>query len=311
VDSFQVAAQIRAEAELGAATLMLLTSDGKRGDIQRCRELGIPAYLIKPFRQSELRKAISRAIGRSTAAASDAGAPDGRAAPRRLRVLVAEDNAVNQKLAIRLLEKRGHLAEVAPNGRAALDRWADTRFDLILMDVQMPEMNGLEAARAIREREAGGRDRVPIIAMTAHAMSGDEQRCLDAGMDAYITKPVQPSLLFDAIDRLVLDADVASPAFSLEPLLHRLDGDRTALRGVQTLAVEAPLLSERLSAALGRGDVEEVRLTAHALKGMLANFDAAEAIDLAEQLERLGRSGSLDSARPVLEELEIRIAELG
>ena len=185
---------------------MMLTSAGQRGDGARCRELGVKAYLIKPIKQSELRDAILAAISKG----EEQKGRDAlvtrhslRENHRVLRVLLAEDNKVNQVFAKRLLEQRGHTVVVANNGLEALARLETATFDMVLMDVQMPEMDGFEATRAIREKEqSSGDHHLPILALTAHAMTGDQERCLAAGMDGYLSKPLHTAELFAAIDRL-------------------------------------------------------------------------------------------------------------
>jgi PAS domain S-box-containing protein len=197
MDGFSLIEQIRQRPELSTAIIMMLTSAGHRGDGARCQELGVAAYLLKPIRQSELREAIARVLG---APAQKGAIPlvtryslqDARDPQTILWVLVAEDNAVNQLLATRLLEKRGHRVVMTTNGREALEALAKDRFDLVLMDVQMPEMDGLQATVALREKEKekGGGFHQPVIALTAYAMKGDQERCLAAGMDGYLTKPI-------------------------------------------------------------------------------------------------------------------------
>src|SRR6201994_3125511 len=189
----------------------MLTSAGLRGEGARCRALGIRAYLPKPARRADLLEAMKLILSTPAAASGGGGREAGETAlfglvtvhtlrERRtqLRVLVAEDNAVNQALAKRLLEKRGHTVVIAENGRAAMDALERDAFDLILMDVQMPVLGGLEAASCIREREriAGSGARIPIIALTANAMAGDRERCIGSGMDEYLTKPIQARELF-------------------------------------------------------------------------------------------------------------------
>jgi two-component system sensor histidine kinase/response regulator len=184
----------------------MLTSAGIRGDAERCRELGINAYLAKPVRRSELLEAIKMALGshqRSEKSAPVITRHLLRESRKRLKILLAEDNAVNQMLAVRLLEKRGHAVTVAQTGTLAVKAHETQPFDLVLMDVQMPEMDGLEATIAIRQREKKSGKHVPIIAMTAHAMVGDRELCLKAGMDGYVTKPLDVGDLFAVIDDLV------------------------------------------------------------------------------------------------------------
>jgi len=198
MDGFTLVEKIRQRPELATATIMMLTSAGHRGDAVRCKELGVSAYLLKPIRQSELREAIARVLG----AKEQKGAiplvtryslHDERDPASCLRILLAEDNAVNQLLAKRLLEKRGHIVAIVGNGREALERLENDNFDLVLMDVQMPEMDGVDATAAIREQEKarGNGTRQMVIALTAHAMKGDQENCLKAGMDGYLTKPIR------------------------------------------------------------------------------------------------------------------------
>jgi two-component system, sensor histidine kinase and response regulator len=186
---------------------MMLTSAGQRGDAARCRQLGVAAYLTKPVGQSELFDALVQVLGRGALEAQSSeplvtrhSLREGR---KRLRILLAEDNVVNQKLAVRLLEKRESTVLVASNGREAVAALEKESFDLVLMDLQMPGMDGFEATSAIREKETTSGTHIPIIAMTAHAMKGDRERCLAAGFDGYVSKPVRPQELFEAITALV------------------------------------------------------------------------------------------------------------
>jgi PAS domain S-box-containing protein len=200
MDGFAMVEQIRRKPELATATIMMLTSAGHRGDAARCEELGVAAYLLKPIRQSELREAVARVLG---ARPHEGAIPlitrfslqDARELDAYLSVLLAEDNLVNQRLAVRLLEKRGHRVVVAGTGVEALRALEKERFDLVLMDVQMPEMDGLEATAAIREREKSTGAHQAIVALTAHAMKGDREKCLAGGMDGYLTKPIRPNEL--------------------------------------------------------------------------------------------------------------------
>jgi signal transduction histidine kinase/CheY-like chemotaxis protein len=208
MDGFTLIERIRQRPELATATIMMLTSAGHRGDALRCKELGVSAYLLKPIRQSELREAIARVLG----AREQKGAiplitryslHDARDPGGSLRVLLAEDNPVNQLLATRLLEKRGHRVTVAANGREALAAIEKDRYDLVLMDVQMPELDGLEATLAIREREKVQGNHLPVIALTAHAMKGDQERCFEAGMDGYLSKPIRTQELDELLNKYV------------------------------------------------------------------------------------------------------------
>ncbi|MBI4517748.1 MAG: PAS domain S-box protein [Deltaproteobacteria bacterium] len=212
MDGFELADRIKRTPELAGATIMMLSSADLTGEAARCRELGMAAFLTKPIRQSELLDAILLALGSVTLASPGAllSSESPPPAARSLRFLLAEDNAVNQKLVVRLLEKRGHHVEVANNGKEALAAVELDAFDLVLMDVQMPELDGFEATAAIREREQTTGRHVPIVAMTAHAMKGDEERCLQAGMDGYISKPIQVEKLVAVLARFVSTGEPTS-----------------------------------------------------------------------------------------------------
>jgi CheY-like chemotaxis protein len=202
---FRLAQEIRKNPALSVAIIMMLTSGGQRGDVARCRALGLAGYLTKPVGEAELLDVILRVTG-STRPETTPSPVTGHAVReerRKLRILLAEDNPVNQLVASRLLEKQGHHVVACGNGRQALERLDQERFDLILMDVEMPEIDGFEATATIRMKEATTGARIPIIAMTAHALKGDRDRCLAAGMDDYVSKPIQPSALFEAIEKLM------------------------------------------------------------------------------------------------------------
>ena len=204
-DGFGLVEEIRKHPRLSATTVVMLTSAGQRGDAARCQQLGVGAYLTKPIGEAELLDAILHVLGSNPQMQAPALVTRHslREEKGSLRILLAEDNEVNQKLAVRLLEKRGHSVAVANNGREALEWLARESFDLALMDVQMPEVDGLEATLEIRRREQATRRHLPIIAMTAYAMQGDRERCLAAGMDGYISKPIQPRRLFEALDEML------------------------------------------------------------------------------------------------------------
>jgi two-component system, sensor histidine kinase and response regulator len=208
-DGFSVAEAIRQDPALAKSTVLMMTSSGQPGDGARCRALGIAAYMTKPIVQTELIEAILAVVGAASEGRHRVHVVTRhslREHRRQLRILLVEDNKINQVVAARLLEKGGHTVVVAGNGKealAALDDARSGRFDMILMDVQMPEMDGFEATRIIRTRETSSGAHLPIIAMTAHAMKGDEERCLAAGMDGYVSKPIQVEQLFSAIDRLL------------------------------------------------------------------------------------------------------------
>ncbi|MFI5394789.1 MAG: response regulator [Candidatus Binatia bacterium] len=213
MDGFQLVERIKTDPELSGATIMMLSSADLPGDAARCRALGVNAYLAKPIKQSELLDTILLVLGESLPCAPrQVEAESGSGAPR-LRILLAEDNVVNQRLVVRLLEKRGHTVVVANNGREALTALHDAPFDIVLMDVQMPEMDGFETTQAIRQQEELTGTHLPIIAMTAHAIKGDEECCLAAGMDDYISKPVDLQKLFEVIRRVTPACD--GPTFAV------------------------------------------------------------------------------------------------
>jgi len=224
MDGFKLIERIRKRPELATATIMMLTSAGHRGDAARCQELGVAAYLLKPIRQSELREAIARVLGAHTQIGAIPlitrySLHDGRDPATSLHMLLAEDNAVNQRLAVRLLEKRGHRVTVVGNGAEAIAVMDNQDFDLVLMDVQMPEMDGLEATAVIRGKEKITRKHQPIIALTAHAMKGDREKCIAGGMDGYLTKPIRPQELDDVLEDFIarrLRAGTAAPVEMVE-----------------------------------------------------------------------------------------------
>jgi two-component system, sensor histidine kinase and response regulator len=322
-DGFGAAEQIRSEPGLAGAVIMMLASGGKPGAVERCREAGVDAILMKPLKQSELLNTIldvlsarhgGRAAGERGAArrASQAEAQGPRPAWGPLRVLLAEDNAVNQRLAVRILEKHGHAVAVATNGREALSALERGEFDLVLMDVQMPELDGMEATMQLRAREGGTGRHTPVIALTAHAMKGDRERCLGAGMDGYVTKPILPKELFEVMDEVLRAHPPARPAgppdpaeaFDRDEALERVGGDARLLRELADMFLaEAPRWARELGAAVTEGDAEGVRRLAHTVKGAVGTFGARQAMELARRLEQLAKKGELAGAEQAWAEL--------
>ena len=213
VDGFTLVEEIRRDPSLGSTVVMMLTSGDRPEDMARCDQLGIAAYLLKPIKQSELLEAIELALG-ITVTASKRPPSDQRQRRRvgPLHILLVEDSLINQKLAVALLESEGHRVTVAHNGRQAIDALDNGGFDLVVMDVQMPEMDGLEATARIRAKQRQTASHTPILAMTAYALKGDRQRCLEAGMDGYIAKPIRADELFDAIEALFCGSDPSAVA---------------------------------------------------------------------------------------------------
>jgi CheY-like chemotaxis protein/HPt (histidine-containing phosphotransfer) domain-containing protein len=324
MDGFALARQIMQHPEYDSATIMMLTSANRNGDAARCRELGLVDYLIKPIPQAELLRAILRALSVSSEkdrpAAPDASQPAALSG-KGLHVLLAEDNTVNQRVATRMLQKQGHSVVAANNGKEALAALRREPFDLVLMDVQMPETGGFEATAIIRAQEMGTERHLPIIAMTAHAMKGDRERCLEAGMDGYLAKPVQAKELQQAIEALFnacpdadsvdTAAEPAGPVLDQTALLARVDGDRAFLQELaECFLKDSPRLLAAVRDAITRGDAQELSRAAHTLKGSVSNFCAPAAIDAARNLEMLGGEGDLtgaDEAFAVLEQTMQRL----
>jgi len=226
IDGFALAEQIQKDPGLLAVTIMMLTSAGHLGDAARCRDLGISAYLVKPVRQTELLDGICQVLNKIPTAKSIPLVTRHtlRENKHRSRVLLVEDNAVNQTLAARLLEKRGYSVIVAGNGGEAMEAFENNLFDVVLMDIQMPVMDGFKATAAIRAKEQLIGGHIPIIAMTAHALTGDQERCIAAGMDAYVSKPLRTSELFSTIESMLSNKDsaTASDAASVaHPIVDR------------------------------------------------------------------------------------------
>jgi signal transduction histidine kinase/HPt (histidine-containing phosphotransfer) domain-containing protein len=354
VDGFELAREIKTRfADQVEHTVMLLTSGDRSGDIGRCEKLGLDAYLMKPINQSELFDTLAEVLrcGVHDAAEATATAAAGAADLSPLRVLLAEDSLYNQKLAVALLERKGHQVVVANNGAQAVELSRTQPFDLVLMDVQMPEMDGLEASRAIREREAGAglvphsAGRLPIVAMTAQALKGDREKCLEAGMDDYLTKPVRAAQLYETMAEVVTRAREAGRPAALpgrqlaaaEPsrgaeapasktadraqtnggtrafaaALKAVDGDAALLQEIaRAFLAESPRLLEQIEGAIADTDAPLLHRAAHTIKGGLRLFGADAAYELACRLEGLGRSGDIQSAGEPFENLKQVVVEL-
>jgi len=311
-DGFDLAEQIRQDTGLDGTVIMMLTSGDHPGDIARCEQLGITSYLMKPVKQSELLDAVMLAMGVTALEDQDSVAivSDRPDRLRALRVLLAEDSLVNQKLAVALLERLGHTVVVANNGREAVAAWQSQDFDLVLMDVQMPEMDGFEATGTIRDKEKVTGGHVPIIAMTAHALKEDRERCLQAGMDEYVAKPIRARQLFDAMEAVMgVPAESDVPARE-EPLdwdkaLSAMKGDHRLLRIVVDAALEEiPRLMSAVREAIAGEDAAALRLAAHTLKGAIRYFGDSPAFDHAYELEMMGQQSDLRNAQETLATLE-------
>lgn len=326
MDGFAVAERIKQSPALAGATIMMLTSGGHPGDAARCRELGITSYLTKPIKQSDLLNAIFGALYFSSAT-TDAASIDSPSStptnPLTLPLLLVEDNAINQRLALEMLKRRGYSVVVANNGKEALAALDRQTFALILMDVQMPVMDGFAATAAIRRQEQATGGHIPIIALTANAMNGDRDRCLAAGMDAYLSKPFQARQLCQAIEGLVPSLpssliqpeanheDLSEAIFDQRAILERVEGDVELLREIVGLFFEeTPELLSSIRESIARRDSAALEHAAHSLKGTVSSFGARAAREAALRLEVVGRSGDLTYAEPACVELEKEIASL-
>ncbi len=320
MDGFELAKLIKDSPEFPNTGLVMMTLAGERTGTARCREMGVSVHITKPVDEISLLNAISAEIlgvtsedadslaSVSTAETSDAG---------MLNILLAEDSLVNQKLGVRLLEKCGHKATVANNGKEVIDILDQKEFDLILMDVQMPEMDGFTATALIRADERKTGHHVPIIAMTAHAMRGDRERCLDSGMDGYVAKPIRSEELFAAITDVMNalkespDSLNATDIIDAATVIARMGGNYKLLNEIARVFLGdcAQLLSE-VEKAVQNGDCTAVERSANNIKGAVGNFAAKSAFEAALKLEMLGRSGDLTHAQGAFENLKEKIVNL-
>ena len=302
MNGFELAGEISRTPDTNIEKIVMLTSGGQRGDAAKCQELGISAYLMKPIKQSDLMDAILMTMTKvspdSDQRSSLITRHSVREARKRLNILLAEDNTVNQKLAVRILEKMGHSVCVAPNGREVLNMLGMQDFQMVLMDVQMPEMDGLDATREIRKKEAVSGAHMPIIAMTAHAMIGDRERCIASGMDDYISKPITPKELSQVIEKVLktLEDESVPLVSEVEPknvideaeLLQRTGGDFHLLSELTSMFIkEYPEALNIIRKAILNGDMNEFRIACHSLKGSIATFASSSATTAIVRLETL------------------------
>ena len=304
MDGFEVIRRVRARAAWKDAAIMMLTSADQGAARAECRELGVGTCLLKPVKPAELLLSMRKVLGRPQAEAAPPPVPE-LATTLPLHILVAEDNAVNQKLATALLEKAGHRVALAINGAEALTMWRDGDFDLILMDVQMPEMDGFEATRQIRLEEQTTGRHMSIVATTAHAMTGDRERCLLAGMDEYLSKPIHRQELLAVLARLGANRAVWPPRHGSEPkntrdiaatevlnkteLLSRLDGDAQLLRElIEIFLADSPSLLQQVSNAVTSRDPDALQRAVHKLSGTVSIFGSQPVMRTAVMLETMG-----------------------
>jgi signal transduction histidine kinase/DNA-binding response OmpR family regulator len=313
LDGYELAERIRKLPGRTDALIMMLTSLADAGQLTRCHQLGITAVLTKPVMRADLLEAVVGVLRGNRIARTRPRLVMPERVSRPLQILLAEDNAVNQMVAAGILGKRGHVVRLAPNGQAALEAFQAERFDLILMDVQMPVMGGYEATAAIRAVESTAGGHIPIIALTASAMKGDRELCLAAGMDGYLTKPIKPLALIHEVERLAAGtaAVEAVPAPDDTGLLERFMGDGELLYSVVKLFLESePGLRAEVARALASRDGTQVCRAAHGLKGAVGNFGAVRAMGLAGELEALGRGNNLAPAGKVFAALAEALDDL-
>jgi len=322
-ESFAVALWLRQQPALATTPLIVLTAAIQAGGRQHWQELHGAACVTKPIAPAALWEAIHQALvcaKHVTPASPQHTTPEAQDG-RSLRVLLAEDNAVNQRLTVRLLEKRGHTVTVVQAGTEALAAMRRQTFDVVLMDIQMPHMDGLEATQAIRAREQDTATRVPIVAMTAHAMQGDRERCLAAGMDGYVTKPLRPTELFEVIASLTAPAAYtpATPATPEEEqdildrktLWERVAGDADLLREIiELFLADCPERLLELHEALTHQDCTALARAAHRLKGALGNISANNALAAVRRVETSAREGDVHAATEALARLEDELVRL-
>ena len=319
-----LAATLQQHPMSAQAQIVLMTVPGVQNDCELHFTTSCAAVLTKPIMSDDLSAVIATTLEGCRAPDTPESLPtlphaDGVSGS--LRILLAEDNPINQRFAVCLLERRGHEVVVANNGKEALTLLAQQPCDLVLLDVQMPEMDGLETSVAIRAQEQVQGGHVPIIAMTAHAMAEDRERCLQAGMDAYITKPVRPQELFEAIAHLIPEgtllgrerhgAPLASEVFDRAALLVRIEGDETLLRELVELFLEdTPQRLDHIRDAFVDNDCQRLERAAHTLKGSVGNLCAYRAYETAKRLERLARTGEGQRIMEAVTDLEMEMAHL-
>jgi two-component system sensor histidine kinase/response regulator len=314
-----LARTIKADPILAPVRLIMLSSVSQRGKRNAAQQDGIAAYLTKPVRQSALYNCVidvmGAAVGRSAVPpiTRRQGAMQSQI---HAHILVVEDNMVNQKIAVRLLEKRGCRVDVAANGREAVNALARLTYDIVFMDCQMPVMDGFAATAAIRQCEVSTGQHVPIIAMTANAMQGDRERCLAAGMDDYLAKPITAASLYTVLAQFEPETEVPpedplAPPMDLAAALVTVDGEYNLLDEMMAvLLAESPGQLAMLRLALQQGDARGLERAAHSLKGALSAVGATRAHEFAQQLEGDGRAGLLQQALCLIESLDTELARL-
>jgi two-component system, sensor histidine kinase and response regulator len=313
-DGFEVAGRIQAMPKLHGTTIIMLSSSGRHGDSPRSRELGAAAYLMKPVQAQELHATICRVLeGRAAWTIDSTPRQAVDRVERPLDVLLVEDNLVNQQVALGLLLRRGHRVIVAGNGLEAVSELERRAYDVVLMDLQMPQMGGLEATAVIRAREEATGAHTRILAMTAHAMTGDRERCLAAGMDGYVSKPIAPDDLYSALEDDVHDLGVASEpppsragSVSLDvlELRRRLLDDGQLIHTLLTVFLaDCPLQLTALHHVVEQRAATGIRSAAHALKGAAGNISAPRLFEAARLLEEMAAEARLENVESCLQQI--------
>ena len=330
MDGISLGQKIKENPDIRDTVLVMLTSIGQRGDAKRMEKAGFAGYLMKPAKRKELWACLALALGRKSSVSSPATRPILtrnsvlEIQKQKMRILIAEDNLTNQKVLLRILERLGYRADIVANGKEAVEVWEKVPYELIFMDVQMPEMDGLEATRVIRSREREVGRRVCIIAMTAHAMREDRERCLGAGMDDYVSKPIQPRDIDDAIQRhrergasmekngvSPIPPSTGEPVFNRKELLDRLDGNEELIREiVEVFLKDIPLQMGKLKAALQNGEKAVIQLQAHTIKGAAANINAELMRQAAWEVEKAAKEENWEKVPSLVQTLEKRFEEL-
>jgi CheY-like chemotaxis protein/HPt (histidine-containing phosphotransfer) domain-containing protein len=326
---------IKADPELRDTHLVMMSSLGTRGDAKRLKAIGFSAYLTKPVKQSQLYDCLAMVLGGGCAAPAKTQDTAlitrhtlNEARRRMVRILLAEDNPTNQQVALAILEKLGFGADTVADGREAVQALETVPYDIVLMDVQMPEMDGFEATRAIRSGKTGVLDpKIPIIAMTAHAMKGDRERCLEAGMDDYISKPIAPQALAEALEKWVETPQGRSPAvsapggaaepsagppvFDRQAFMARLMGDEDLAKDIIAGFLEdIPKRILALRGYLDQGDAGSAGSQAHAIKGAAANVGGMALSAVASEIEEAGKAGRREELAALVPEMERQFALL-
>jgi len=324
LDGFGLVQQVRRSPYDYKLPVLLLSSSVLPGEKSKCQELGINAYLTKPVQPSELLDAILSAVSGTAPKPKDP--PTMMELPEKShqpRILVAEDNHVNRMLIVRLLKKHGCAVLVAENGQEALNLLEREKVDMVFMDVQMPVLDGLETTRTIRRQEVTSGGHLPIIALTAHAMKGDRERCLEAGADDYLTKPIRSAGLLAAIARFGPHRHESNPdappattesfpgAIDLKALLDRVEGDRGLLDElVQMFKDDCKRNLQEIRQAIAGDDGIRLTRLAHTLKGSSANMSAKPLSEATAEMERLARAGQLEDAKGAFRAVEEEAARL-